>query len=218
MNSIASAFPAACSGVSERMPNDCSPRIEGSPQLAAESFNVKTMLRLSFVIFVFSLILCPVHAHAFCFEEAGKAHNISHDLLEAIASVESGLNAKAVHINGNGTADLGLIQINSAWIDPMRLNREELISNPCYNVKAGAGILRQCIDTHGYTWEAVGCYNAKSRDKRVGYSWKIYRELKKEKGRTLAKKKERLPDGAGSGQSLYFRVRDAESHVVSEQP
>jgi hypothetical protein len=39
-NSVASAFPAACCGVSERMTNDCSLRIEDSPQLAAEIFNV----------------------------------------------------------------------------------------------------------------------------------------------------------------------------------
>ncbi|MGA2331733.1 MAG: hypothetical protein ABSG75_08230 [Syntrophales bacterium] len=39
-NSVASAFPAACCGVSERMVNDYSLRIEDSPQLAAEIFNV----------------------------------------------------------------------------------------------------------------------------------------------------------------------------------
>jgi soluble lytic murein transglycosylase-like protein len=182
------------------------------------SMDRKTMWRLSLTIIVISLILCPVSARAFCFEEAGRANNISYDLLESIARVESGLNAKALHVNRNGTTDLGLMQINSAWIDPMHLNREELISNPCYNVMAGAGILRQCIDTHGYTWEAVGCYNAKSKGKRVGYSWKIFRELKKEKARKIAIKKESLPENASSGQSLYFRVREAESTVKSEKP
>ncbi len=110
------------------------------------------------------------------------------------------------------------MQINSAWIDPMHLNREELIADPCYNVMAGARILRQCIDKHGYTWEAVGCYNAKSKGKRVGYSWRIFRELKKEKVRKIARKKESLPENARSGQSLYLRVREAESTVQSEKP
>jgi hypothetical protein len=99
----------------------------------------------------------------------------------------------------------------------MHLNREELIADPCYNVMAGARILRQCIDKHGYTWEAVGCYNAKSKGKRVGYSWRIFRELKKEKVRKIAKKKESLPENVSSGQSLYFRVREAESPVLSEK-
>ena len=110
------------------------------------------------------------------------------------------------------------MQINSAWIDPMRLNREDLIADPCYNVTIGARILRQCIDAHGYTWEAVGCYNAKSKGKRVGYSWKIFRELKKEKLRKIAVKKESLPENASSGQSLYFRVREAETTALSEKP
>jgi len=44
MNSVASAFPAACCGVSERMPNYSSLRIEDSPQLAAESFNPQILL------------------------------------------------------------------------------------------------------------------------------------------------------------------------------
>jgi hypothetical protein len=180
--------------------------------------NRKTMLCLPLTIFVFSLILYPVSAHAFCFEEAGRANNISYDLLESIARVESGLNSKALHVNRNGTTDFGLMQINSAWIDPMRLNREDLIADPCYNVMAGASILRQCIDAHGYTWEAVGCYNARSKGKRVGYSWKIFRELKKEKVRNIAGKKESLPENASSGQSLYFRVREAETTALSEKP
>jgi soluble lytic murein transglycosylase-like protein len=182
------------------------------------SMDRKTMRCLSLTIFAISLILCPVSARAFCFEEAGRANNISYDLLESIARVESGLNANALHVNRNGTTDLGLMQINSAWIEPMRLNREELISNPCYNVMAGAGILRQCIDAHGYTWEAVGCYNAKSKGKRVGYSWKIFRELKKEKARKIANKKESLPENASPGQSLYFRVREAENTALGEKP
>lgn len=173
------------------------------------------MLFLFLIIFFLSLIVYPVLAHAFCFDEAGRANNISHDLLESIARVESSFNAKALHVNRNGTTDMGLMQINSAWIDPMRLNREDLIADPCYNVMAGARILRQCIEKHGYTWEAVGCYNAKSKGKRVGYSWKIFRELKKEKVRKTAGKKESLPENAGSGQSLYLRVREAESTVPS---
>jgi len=169
---------------------------------------------------VFLLIIFPARVETFCFEEAGKVHNVSSDLLKSIAKVESCLNSKAVNKNKNGSTDLGLMQINSSWVDAMNLNRGELISNPCYNVMTGANILRQCIDRHGYTWEAVGCYNANSKDKRVGYSWKIFRELKKEKARKIArgKDKETLPATVNSGQSLYFRVRDVENSVTSGEP
>ena len=179
--------------------------------------NKITALRLFLTGTVIYLSICPAPVHAFCFDEAGRANNISSNLLESIARVESGLNAKAVHTNSNGTTDMGLMQINSTWIDTLQLNRENLLSDPCYNVKTGAGILRQCIDRHGYTWEAVGCYNARSKDKRVGYSWKIYRELKKEKGRAVAKKKETSPEETSKGQSLYFRVRDSEKTVANEE-
>jgi hypothetical protein len=178
----------------------------------------KTARAVLFSSFVFLIIILPVRAEAFCFEEAGKVNNISSELLKSIARVESGLNSRAVNTNRNGSTDLGLMQINSAWVDAMSLNREELISNPCYNVMTGANILRQCIDKHGYTWEAVGCYNAKSKGKRVGYSWKIFRELKKEKARKIAKDKSSLPETVSSGQSLYFRVRDEEKPVTNGEP
>ena len=160
---------------------------------------------------IFSLIFFTAGAYAFCFEEAGKAHRVSPELLRSIARVESGLNYGAVHTNKNGSRDLGLMQINSAWIDILNLKSEELIADPCYNVMTGAGILRRCIDRHGYTWESVGCYNAQSKGKRVGYSWKIFRELKREKARSMAQEKDASPDAGNSVQTLQFRVRDAET-------
>lgn len=166
------------------------------------------------VFFIF-LMLFPFEADAFCFEEAGETHGVSHELLQSIARVESNLNSKAVNINKNGTQDLGLMQINSSWIEILKLNRDELILNPCYNVMTGAGILRQCIDRHGYTWEAVGCYNAKSKDKRVGYSWKIFRELRKEKSRKIAKETVPQTETVKPRQSLHFRVRDVEKPMVN---
>jgi hypothetical protein len=175
----------------------------------------KTGPALIVIISFLFLILFPIEIGAFCFEEAGRIHGVSHELLQSVARVESGLNSKAVNINKNGSSDLGLMQINSAWIQTLNLNRDELISNPCYNVMTGAAILRQCIDRYGYTWEAVGCYNAKSKGKRVGYSWKIFRELKKEKSRKITKEKQPQPETVNSHQSLQFRVRDVEKPIVN---
>jgi hypothetical protein len=176
---------------------------------------VKREPALIVIISFLFLILFTIRSEAFCFEEAGRVHGVSHELLQSIARVESGLNSKAVNKNRNGSSDLGLMQINSAWIEILNLNRDELISNPCYNVMTGAGILRQCIDRYGYTWEAVGCYNAKSKGKRVGYSWKIFRELKKEKSRKIEKNMKSQPETVNSDQSLQFRVRDMEKPMVN---
>jgi hypothetical protein len=34
---------------------------------------------------------------------------------------------------------------------------------------------------YGYTWEAVGCYNASSKNKRNGYAYKVWRAIVKMK-------------------------------------
>lgn len=98
-------------------------------------------------------------------------------LLRSIATIESGMNPSARNLNRNGSTDLGLMQVNSSWIDKARLDKERLLSDACYNTLAGARILRGCIDQHGYTWEAVGCYNAASSDKRKVYAWKVFRQM-----------------------------------------
>lgn len=122
----------------------------------------------------------PSIANAFCYEDAGTAYGINPSLLESIAEIESSSNPRAINRNRDGSIDMGLMQVNSLWITTLRLDSGRLLSDPCYNVKAGARILKYCIDKHGYTWKAVGCYNATSKYKRVGYSWKVYNKLKAE--------------------------------------
>lgn len=124
-----------------------------------------------------ALLATTAAAEPFCFEEAAAAVTLPARLLESIAVIESGLNAAAVNHNRNGSSDLGLMQVNSSWVAVARLDRERLLTDACYNTTVGARILRDCIDRHGYTWEAVGCYNASSTDKRKIYAWKVYRQL-----------------------------------------
>lgn len=160
----------------------------------------------------------PASVHAFCFEEAGERYNISPRLLKSIAEVESGLNPRAVNKNPNGSTDMGLMQINSAWLKTINVTRDDLMNNACLNAMTGAFVLRQCIDRHGYTWEAVGCYNAYSREKRVTYAWKVFHKLKGTMGTSNtaasstgreAKKYVAAKKTAGSRSSFVFHVRDA---------
>lgn len=124
-------------------------------------------------------VLLPTFASAFCFEEAGRIYGIHPNLLWAIAKVESNFNSSAVNRNGNGSYDYGVMQINSSWYKVLGKDIWMSLGNPCQNVKVGAWVLAQCIQRYGYTWEAVGCYNAVSKDKKQKYSKKIYMELKK---------------------------------------
>jgi soluble lytic murein transglycosylase-like protein len=125
------------------------------------------------------IITSPFLCHAFCFNEAGKEFGVSPALLWAIAKVESGFDPTAMHENTNGSFDYGVMQINSGWYNTLGYDRWKKLNDACFNVRCGAWILGQCVKKHGYSWEAVGCYNAVSPIKRAQYANKIYRELVK---------------------------------------
>ncbi|MDD5010358.1 MAG: lytic transglycosylase domain-containing protein [Syntrophorhabdaceae bacterium] len=160
-------------------------------------------------------VLLPSILFAFCFEYAGNEHGITPIILESIAKVESNLNPRAINRNRNGSIDIGLMQINSEWLKTLKLNQKDLLDDACLNTRVGAQILRQCIDRHGLNWEAIGCYNATSRDKRVGYAWKVFRILQKEQTTGEAGKRGSGEAGKGFTQqtvsarsSLVFHARD----------
>ncbi len=172
--------------------------------------------------FIFSMLFSfSTEAIAFCFSEAGASYGISPQLLKGIAKVESNLNPKAINRNLNGSVVMGLMQINSSWINRLNLDPHRLLTDPCYNVATGSKILQHCIDKHGYTWEAVGCYNAVSRHKRIDYSWRVFEILKAEQKNTpktsasepssyalKASKKEPGIAFAERRQTLTFTVKD----------
>lgn len=114
-----------------------------------------------------------------CILKSAYKYNVHPGLIEAIIIVESGFNPLAVNHNKNGSVDVGLMQINSFWFPTLRkygISVRDLF-DPCVNVEVGTWILAQCIARYGYTWEAVGCYNAVNPVKRKRYAWKVYRAL-----------------------------------------
>lgn len=159
-------------------------------------------------LIVIILLSLPSIVNAFCFDEQEGIYGINSKLLRSIAETESNLNTKVIHKNQDGSFDIGLMQINSSWIRPLGLDRQRLISDPCYNVSTGARILSTCIEKHGYTWEAVGCYNAVSKGKRQKYSRKVYSQLKKYGKLQKAACKELAANAEGTRSSLSFSVRD----------
>ena len=124
-------------------------------------------------------------ALATCFDAAGQRYGISPVLLRAIATVESSLDPQALHINTNGTTDVGLMQINSWWFP--RLQRYDIepedLWDPCLNIGVGAWILAGNVRQFGYSWQAVGAYNAGTRtdqrteQRREDYEIRVYRRL-----------------------------------------
>lgn len=110
------------------------------------------------------LLLIPAFSGmATCWEQAGARYGIEPELLQAIAIVESNLDPKAVNKNTDGSIDVGLMQINSRHFQTLskfRISQKDLINNPCQSVMTGAWILADNIRRYGYSWEAVGAYNA----------------------------------------------------------
>lgn len=133
-------------------------------------------------VIVASLLIFSMAASktmAYCFEEAGELYNISPVLLWGIAKGESGFDPGAINRNRNGSYDFGLMQINSFWAKTLGPSLWGQLGDPCTNVKVGAWVLAQCMQRFGYTWEAVGCYNAASKSKRATYAQRIYSILTK---------------------------------------
>lgn len=121
-----------------------------------------------------------------CWSKIGERYGIDPLLLVAIAKVESSFNPKAIRYNRNGTYDVGLMQINSSNFSRLAaagINTEKL-DDACTSIEAGAVILSAFIEQHGYTWTAVGAYNAGSspargrlRKRYATKVWNTYRSL-----------------------------------------
>ncbi len=138
-----------------------------------------------------ALVFCGAMPAQACWDEAAARYHVNSAVLYAIAQTESGLNPLAVGRNPNGSRDIGLMQINSAWLPKLAeygITERDLFQ-PCTSIHVGAWILAHNIYRYGYTWEAVGAYNAVSPGKRRAYIKKVQRNL-----RTGAAKR---PDLAG---------------------
>jgi hypothetical protein len=137
-----------------------------------------------------ALLSWATAAGASCWEAAGARYGVHPSLLAAIATVESGLDPRAVnrsHEHRTGSVDLGLMQINSRWLPVLaryRITRERLLE-PCTSAMVGAWILADLFARHGTTWEAVGAYNAACTQlgreacaaQRNAYAAKVYAAL-----------------------------------------
>jgi len=76
------------------------------------------------------------------------------------------------------------MQINTGWLPVLErygITQQKLF-DACTNTYVGAWILAQNISKLGYSWNAIGAYNAASPDKRNQYALKIAAVLRREGG------------------------------------
>lgn len=116
--------------------------------------------------FFLSLLLIPsalyAQTNSNCYVQAGMRYNIDPTLIYSIAEQESSFNPNAINgANRNGTADYGLMQINSFWLPTLKKfgAKKNHLFDPCYNIHIGSWILAQSFSKWGYTQNAIGAYN-----------------------------------------------------------
>ncbi|OYU42660.1 MAG: hypothetical protein CFE44_22760 [Burkholderiales bacterium PBB4] len=134
------------------------------------------------------LMAACASASGFCFDQAAERYGVDPKLLVAIAKQESGLNPRAINYNRNGSADYGLMQINSENLASIGLSPSDAME-PCLNVHVGAWILARFIRAHGPTWRAVGAYNAGSKPSneslRANYAAKVAQRFAREQNKPV---------------------------------
>lgn len=97
------------------------------------------------------------------FKKYEKEFGISYFLMKSIAMTENNtFNPKAIMHNTNGTRDIGLMQINTAWIKwmPEANITVEKLYDPEFNIKVAFMIVDKIIEKHGYSWDSIGRYHS----------------------------------------------------------
>lgn len=127
------------------------------------------------------MLFVATNSNADCWGEVSKRYKIPIPLLKCIVEEESSFNPKAISDNGD-SIDIGFAQINQWWLPKLEkygIQVNDLL-NACTNLHVGAWILANNFSDYGYTWRAIGIYNAgtkkdsKTEARRIEYANKIY--------------------------------------------
>ena len=187
-----------------------------APQRRAGGSLLQRMARHRKILLAAIVIGVSGIAHANCWEAAGREFSISPELLYAIAEQESGLNPRAIGYNRDGSHDIGIMQINSKHLPSLakrRITEKKLLANSCLSVKVGAGILADFMERYGYSWEAVGAYNAGTassrgaQQRRMHYAKKIsVRYQRLQRSQHLERLRGLPTPAAGGGEASQYRA------------
>ena len=140
------------------------------------------MIKIYLAIILFGGFLIATDKFDPYFVEAGKAFDVPPLLLKKIATIESGLNPKALGKNKNGTYDYGLMQINSIHLKKFQkqygMTKEQLMDTKI-NIHVGAKLISGIIARHGFSFEAIGRYHSNTPEFKKKWNKKLITELKK---------------------------------------
>jgi Transglycosylase SLT domain len=120
-----------------------------------------------------SLLACMAVVSAF--------YRLPPQALPAIHRIEGGYAGTIGH-NRNGTDDLGVMQVNSAWLPelarhtgvPQSRLRIALIRQNCFNIAVAGAILRIYLnEAHGDVVTAIGYYHSHTPGRREAYAMRV---------------------------------------------
>jgi hypothetical protein len=103
-----------------------------------------------------------------CMVLVASLYNLPPRVLPSVQAVEGG-RPGAVHVNRDGSQDLGVMQVNTRWLPALSaytgldqpVVRERLIWKPCFNIAASGAILRTYLDeARGDLMQAIGYYHS----------------------------------------------------------
>lgn len=116
-----------------------------------------------------------------CMAAAAAFYHLPPRVLPSIQAVEGG-RPGLTHRNADGSADLGLMQINTLWVGPLahyahmvpQAVADRLRDDPCFNIAASAAIMRLYLtESQGDLMVAIGYYHSHTPTLRVAYQQKV---------------------------------------------
>ena len=122
----------------------------------------------------------PAHYLAY-FALVSAFYHLPPHVLPSIQMVEGGRLGLAA-ANSDGSADLGVMQINTLWIAPLaRYTRQpetavrlRLLHDPCFNIAAAGAIMRIYLnDEGGDLMRAIGNYHSHKPGRNQRYQLKV---------------------------------------------
>lgn len=116
-----------------------------------------------------------------CMAAAAAFYHLPPRVLPSIQAVEGG-RPGLIRFNSNGSADLGPMQVNTSWVEPLAryahmtqpavTNR--LIDDPCFNIAAAAAIMRLYLtEANNDLMVAVGYYHSHTHLFATAYQQKV---------------------------------------------
>ncbi len=99
-------------------------------------------------------------------------------VLPVIQAIEGG-SVGTIHQDSNGTADLGVMQVNTIWIPALAARagltqaetEQHLVYDPCFNIAASALILRSYLaETDNALLPAIGDYHSHTPALNTAYA------------------------------------------------